>query len=53
MRGKIMIPSRIQDASLRTDGPFAYRDLDDCLALLAGYAEEVERFSVAAYMGHL
>ncbi len=53
MREKIMIPARIQDASLRTDGPFAYRDLDDCLALLAGYVEEVERFSVVAYMGHL
>ncbi len=53
MRDSIMIPSRVQDASLRTDGPFAYRDLDDCLALLAGYIVEVERFSVAAYIGHL
>lgn len=53
MRKKIMVPARVQDASLRTDGPFAYRDLDDCLALLAGYVEEVERFSVVAYMGHL
>ena len=53
MRNKILIPNRVQDASLRTDGPFAYRDLDDCLALLNGYVEEVERFSVLAYMGHL
>ncbi len=53
MRKKILIPGRVQDASLRTDGPFAYRDLDDCLALLTGYIEEVERFSVVAYMGHL
>jgi tRNA-splicing ligase RtcB len=53
MRNKIMIPSRIQDASLRTDGSFAYRDLDDCLAFLTGYVEEVERFSLVAYMGHL
>jgi RNA-splicing ligase RtcB len=53
MRKRIMIPSRVQDASLRTDGPFAYRDLDECLNLLAGYVEDVERFSVIAYMGHL
>lgn len=53
LREKIMIPSRVQDASLRTDGPFAYRDLDDCLALLEGYIEETERFSVGAFMGHL
>jgi len=53
MRDQILIPERVQDASLRTDGPFAYRNLDDCLALLDGYTEVVERFSVIAYMGHL
>ncbi len=53
MRDKILIPRMVQDASLRTDGPFAYRELDDCLALLAGYVEEVERFAVVGYMGHL
>ncbi len=53
MRKKILIPERIQDASLRTDGPFAYRDLEACLTLLAGYVEEVERYSVIGYMGHL
>jgi RNA-splicing ligase RtcB len=53
LRQRVMIPDGVQDASLRTDGPFAYRDLDACLALLEGYVEEVERFSVAAYMGHL
>ena len=31
----------------------AYRDLDECLDLLQGYIEMVERFSVIAYMGHL
>jgi RNA-splicing ligase RtcB len=53
LRRRVMIPESIQDASLRTEGPFAYRDLKDCLTLLEGYVEEVERFSVAAYMGHL
>lgn len=28
-------------------------DLDACLTLLDRYAEEVERFSVVGYMGHL
>ena len=53
LRKRILIPSGVQDASLRTDGPFAYRDLDSCLALLDGYVEEIERFSVIGYMGHL
>jgi len=53
MRKKVLIPDMVQDASLKTDGPFAYRDLDDCLSLLTGYIEEVDRFSVSAYMGHL
>jgi RNA-splicing ligase RtcB len=53
LRSRVLIPHGVKDASLRTDGPFAYRDLDDCLALLKGYIEEVERFSVVAYMGHL
>ena len=53
LRKKVLIPSGVQDASLRTEGPFAYRDLDACLALLEGYAEEIERFAVVGYMGHL
>lgn len=53
LRQRILIPARVQDASLRTDGPFAYRDLDACLQLLEGYAEEIERFAVVGYMGHL
>jgi len=53
LRQRVLVPARVQDASLRTDGPYAYRDLDACLALLAGYVEEIERFSVVGYMGHL
>jgi hypothetical protein len=33
--------------------PFAYRDLDECLMLIDGYVEEIERMKVIAYMGHL
>jgi RNA-splicing ligase RtcB len=53
LRCSILLPSGLQDASLRTEGPYAYRDLDECLALIDGYVEEVSRYSVAAYMGHL
>lgn len=53
LRQRIIIPTGVEDSSLRTDGPFAYRDLDECLALLAGYVEPVQRFSVIGYMGHL
>lgn len=53
LRQQVLLPDCIQDASLRTEGPYAYRDLDRCLELLAGYIEPVERFAVIAYMGHL
>jgi len=53
LRRRVLLPTGLQDASLRTDGPFAYRDLDACLALLNGYLEEVERFAVVGYRGHL
>lgn len=53
LRRSVLMPSTLADASLRTEGPYAYRDLDECLALLDGYVEEVTRFAVVAYMGHL
>ncbi len=53
LRDRILIPSGVQDASLRASAPFAYRDLDSCLAMLDGYVEEVERFKVVGYIGHL
>ncbi|HCP11249.1 MAG TPA: hypothetical protein DIT89_02845 [Planctomycetaceae bacterium] len=53
MRRRIMIPSGVEDSSLRTDGPFAYRDLDECLSLIGDYVEPVTRYSVIGYMGHL
>jgi RNA-splicing ligase RtcB len=53
LRERVLIPTGVQNTSLRTEGPFAYRDLDACLALLDGYVQEVERFAVVAYMGHL
>jgi RNA-splicing ligase RtcB len=53
LRRRLLIPTGVHDSSLRTDGPYAYRDLDECLALLDGYVERVTRFSVVGYMGHL
>jgi len=53
LRERVRIPAGVHDASLRTDGPYAYRDLDACLALLDGYVDVVERFAVVGYMGHL
>ena len=52
-RKSVLVPDGVEDASLRTDGPFAYRDLDECLALINDYVEVVGRFSVVGYMGHL
>jgi len=53
LRRSVLIPDGIADSSLRTDGPFAYRDLDECLALISEYVEVVSRFTVVGYMGHL
>jgi RNA-splicing ligase RtcB len=53
LRRAILLPSDLDDASLRTEGPYAYRDLDECLALIDGYVTEEARFAVVAYMGHL
>jgi len=53
LRQKLIIAEGITDSSLRTDGPYAYRDLDECLDLISGYAEPTVRFSVIGYIGHL
>lgn len=53
MRQQVMIPKGVNNSSLRTDGPFAYRDLDECMSLMDGYVEAVARYSVIGYMGHL
>jgi hypothetical protein len=47
------IADGIRDASLATEGPYAYRELDACLQLLKDYVIILDRFSVIAYMGHL
>jgi hypothetical protein len=53
LRQNVMLPTSLQDAALRTEGPYAYRDLDECLALIEDYLEVVARYRVVGYMGHL
>jgi RNA-splicing ligase RtcB len=53
LRRSMMIATGVEDASLRTEGPFAYRNLDDCLVLIQDYVDVVARFGVVGYMGHL
>jgi RNA-splicing ligase RtcB len=53
LRRAVPMPSGVEDASLRTDGPFAYRDLDECISLIGEYVDVVVRFGVVGYMGHL
>jgi RNA-splicing ligase RtcB len=53
LRRSILLPTGPQDGSLRTEGPYAYRDLDECLGLIDGYVDTVTRYSVVGYMGHL
>lgn len=53
LRKRVLIPTGIADSSLRTEGPFAYRDLDECLSLIQPYVESISRFAVVGYMGHL
>ncbi len=53
LREKVLLPSCVKNTSLRTEGPFAYRGLDKCLELLDGYVNEIKRFAVFAYAGHL
>lgn len=53
MRKRLFLPSFLSDASLTTEAPYAYRELENCLALVKDYVEEVRRFSVVAYAGHL
>lgn len=53
LRQSVMMPSFLDNASLTTEAPYAYRSLNDCLNLMGDYAEEIKRFAVIAYAGHL
>ena len=53
LRKRVLLPSGLDNSSLRTDGPYAYRNLNECLLLIEDYVEELTRFRVVGYMGHL
>lgn len=53
MRRRVYIPSMIGNASLRTEAPICYRNLDAGLALIEPFVTEVERFVPVAYIGQL
>jgi hypothetical protein len=53
LRKAVMMPSCLEDASLAAEGPYAYRDLDECLCSICDYVEEIGRYSIIAYAGHL
>lgn len=53
LRQKIYIPDMIQDASIKTEAPFCYRDLDACLALIGDLIIIEKRFSPFAYLGQI
>ncbi|HOR00308.1 MAG TPA: RtcB family protein [Anaerolineae bacterium] len=53
LRRQVYIPATISDASIRTEAPFCYRDLDACLGLIGELCEEVERFAPFAYLGQV
>ncbi len=53
LRERVYIPESISDASIQTEAPFCYRDLDACLRLLDGLAVEERRFAPFAYLGQI
>lgn len=53
LREAVFIQTFVDNALLNAESPFACRNLDDCLEIIADYVEEIKRFSVVAYVGHL
>jgi len=53
LRERIYIPDMIKDASIKTEAPFCYRDLDDCLNLISDLIVIEKRFSPFAYLGQI
>lgn len=53
LRKRIYIPDMIDNDNIKTDAPFCYRDLDNCLALIDNLITVDKRFSVFAYLGQM
>lgn len=53
LRERVYIPEMIQDASIKTEAPFCYRDLEACLNLIEELITVEKRFAVFAYLGQM
>lgn len=53
LRNEIYIPAEISNNSIKTDAPFCYRDLDECLDLISDLIEIEQRFKPIAYLGQI
>ena len=53
LRERIYLPAAIANASIKTDAPYCYRALDDCLPLISELVSVEQRFRVIAYLGQL
>ena len=53
LREQIYIPAQIGNESIKTDAPYCYRDLDECLSLIDDLIEVQNRFKPMAYLGQI
>jgi hypothetical protein len=53
LRKQIYIPEAIKNESIKTDAPYCYRYLDECLSLIDELVEVVQRFKPIAYLGQV
>jgi RNA-splicing ligase RtcB len=53
LRDSIYMPDEISNDSIKTEAPFCYRSLDDCLKLIDSLVYEIKRFSPFAYLGQI
>ena len=53
LRKSIYIPEMISDASIKTEAPFCYRNLDECLNLIDDLITVEKRFKPFAYIGQV
>lgn len=53
LRNNVYIPDMITNASLKSDAPYCYRDLDGCLSLIDKLITIKKRFRVFAYLGQV
>ena len=53
LRKRIYIPQMIKDESIKTEAPFCYRNLDDCLSLISDLIVIEKKFAPFAYLGQI